>query len=577
MKNAQRDVNKHKLKDLIAVARGDRIADIILKNARIVNTFTGCIENGNVAIYQDRIAGIGYYSKGKQIIDLAGNYLAPGLINGHTHIESSMLDPVQYAKTVVPRGTSVVVTDVHEIANVSGIKGIQFVMDCAANLPMDMFFMVPSCVPATTMETSGGEIDENAIKTILAMPNVLGLGEMMNFPGVINGIGHVLDKIKLAAGKVIDGHSPGVIGELLNAYVAPGISSDHECTTLEEGIAKLNRGMYLMIREGSSAKNLDVLLPLVNDLTYKRCMFVVDDRNCFDLIKEGDIDAVVRKAIKRGLDPIRAIQMATINAAEHFRLRDRGGIAPGYKANIISFEDLENIRVDKVFHNGKLVADQGRMIVRLPECNFDKLAHTINIKTFTADALRLKIRTEIVPVIEIVPGQITTKKIIVNVKTENGYALNDIDNDIIKLVVIERHKATGNIGLGLVKGFKLQKGALASSIAHDSHNVVAIGVTDSDIMVATKEIEKMQGGLTVVCDGKILASLPLPIAGLLSPEPVESVADKLNQMEIIARGLGDIPQSPFTLLSFLALPVIPELKLTDKGLVDVNEFRIVEL
>ncbi|HEY4711303.1 MAG TPA: amidohydrolase family protein, partial [Dehalococcoidia bacterium] len=340
------------LKELISVARGEMPADLLLKNARIVNTFIGEIEQGDVAIYGDRIAGVGNYDKAKETIDLQGRFLAPGLINGHTHIESSMLHPARYAQAVVPRGTLALVTDLHEIANVCGFKGIKFVTDWARKLPLDMLFLAPSCVPATHLETSGARISSREIKKILAHPNVIGLGEMMNFPGVVSGNEEVLKKISAAKGKIIDGHAPGLAGKELNAYLSAGIRSDHESTTLEEGREKLRRGMYLMIREGSSEKNLDVLLPLVTDNTYKRCFFVVDDRSCSDLLREGDIDAVVRKAISRGLEPVRAIQMATINAAEYFRLHDRGAIAPGYVANFITITDLTRLEIDTVFYKG---------------------------------------------------------------------------------------------------------------------------------------------------------------------------------------------------------------------------------
>ena len=561
---------------LISVARGDTPADLLFKNARIVNTFVGNVEEGNVAIYSDRIAGIGSnYHHARKIIDLGGGYLAPGLINGHTHIESSMLHPAQYAQAVIPRGTSALITDLHEIANVSGFEGIEFVINWAQKLPLDMFFMAPSCVPATHMETSGAEISAQDIKKILKLKNVIGLGEMMNFPGVTSGIKQVLDKITAAKGKVVDGHAPGVSNRQLNAYLAAGIHSDHESTTLEEGREKLKRGMHLMIREGSSEKNLDALLPLVNDRTYKRCLFVVDDRSCSDLIHEGDIDAVVRKAICGGLDPVRAIQMATINAAEYFRLYDRGGIAPGYIANLMTIDDLPNLEVNMVFYKGQLVAREGKCLLPLPDASGKELTNTVRIKPFDIKALRLPAVGESFPVIEIIPGQIVTKKRIEQVKTEDRAIVPDLDGDILKLVVVERHKSTGNIGLGLVKGFGLKQGALASSIAHDSHNIVAVGTNDLDIFTAVKEIEKMHGGLVVCMGGKVLAALPLPVAGLLSAEPMEAVVGKFEDLERIASGLGSVPPSPFALLSFLALPVIPELKLTDLGLVDVLEFKLI--
>jgi len=354
------------LAKLISVARGEIPADLLLKNARIVNTFIGEIEQADVAIYGNRIAGVGDYSKAKKIIDLQGGFLAPGLINGHTHIESSMLHPARYTQAVVPRGTLAVVTDLHEIANVCGFEGIKFATGWAQKLPLDMLFMAPSCVPATHLETSGAQVSSKEVKKFLAYPNVIGLGEMMNFPGVVSGDEKVLKKIGASKGRVIDGHAPGLEGKELNAYISAGILSDHESTTLEEGKEKLRRGMYLMIREGSSEKNLDALLPLVTDNTYKRCFFVVDDRSCSDLFREGDIDAVVQKAISRGLDPIRAIQLATINAAEYFRLHDKGAIGPGYMANLITITDLAKLEIDMVFYQGKLVAREGKPLFSLP-------------------------------------------------------------------------------------------------------------------------------------------------------------------------------------------------------------------
>jgi adenine deaminase len=574
------------LKKLISVARGETPADLLLKNARIVNTFIGEIEQADVAIYDDRIAGVGDYDKAKEIIDLQGQFLAPGLINGHTHIESSMLHPARYAQAVVPRGTLAVVTDLHEIANVCGFKGIKFVTDWAQKLPLDMLFMAPSCVPATNLETSGAKISSKEVRKILAHPKIIGLGEMMNFPGVVSGDEEVLQKLSASQGKVIDGHAPGLSGKELNAYLSAGILSDHESTTTEEGREKLRRGMYLMIREGSSEKNLDTLLPLVTDNTYKRCFFVVDDRSCSDLLREGDIDAVVRKAIDRGLEPVRAIQMATINAAEYFRLHDRGAIGPGYMANLITITDLPKLEIDMVFYQGKLVAKQGKPFFPSHPITMG-LKDTVRIKSPTGKSLKIPlsrrerpgegaIPEESYPVIEIVPGQIVTKKVVEKIKVVNGAVMPDVERDILKLVVVERHKASGNVGVGLVKGFGLKKGALASSVAHDSHNIIAVGTDDLDILKAIEEINRLQGGLVVCANLEILASLPLPIAGLLSPEPLETVVFQHEHVERAAASLGNLPPAPFAILSFLALPVIPELRLTDLGLVDVNEFKLIK-
>jgi adenine deaminase len=425
------------------------------------------------------------------------------------------------------------------------------------------------------METSGAEIKAQDIKKILKIKNVIGLGEVMNFPGVISGDREVLKKIAAAQGKIIDGHAPAVTNKTLNAYLAAGIQSDHESTTTEEGREKLRRGMYLMIREGSSEKNLNALLPLVNTKTFKRCFFVVDDRSCSDLLREGDIDAVVRKAIKSGLEPVRAIQLATINTAEYFRLHNLGGIAPGYIANLITITDLPKLEIDMVFYKGALVAREGNYLLPLPKASTTELTDTVRIKPFGIEALKLTARGESLPVIEIIPSQIVTKKRIERMKVKNGAIMPNLEEDILKLVVVERHKASGNIGLGLVKGFGLKRGALASSIAHDSHNIVAVGTNDADIFTAVKEIEGLQGGLVACVDGKILASLPLPVAGLLSPEPLEAVVKNFEKLEKSASGLGNIPPTPFAILSFVALPVIPELRSTDMGLVDVLEFKLI--
>jgi adenine deaminase len=565
------------LAELIAVARGDKAADLVIKNASIVNTFNGTIEKGDVAIYGDRIAGIGDYKISDNLIDLNGDYLAPGLIDGHTHVESSMLHPARYAEAVVPKGTTSAITDLHEITNVCGIDGIEFYMKWAEKLPLDIFVMVPSCVPATNMETSGADIEAKDIKKILQLPNVLGLGEMMNFPGVIFGDKMVLDKITAAKKLVLNGHAPGVSGKQLNAYMSAGISSDHECTMLNEAREKLSRGMHILIREGSSEHNLDELLPLVTDNTYKRCLFVVDDRSCDDLLNQGDIDAVVRKAIKSGLDPVRAIQLATINAAEHFRLHHYGGIGPGYVANLITLTNLNDLKIDMVLHNGKLVARQGEYLPPIPEIADDELGNSMNIRPFKPESFELKVKSAELPVIEVVPGQIVTRKTMDKIKIEKGVAMIDIERDILKIAVVERHKATGNIGLGLIKGFGLKKGAIASTVAHDSHNVVVVGTSNSDIYTAVNELINIGGGLVTCADNKVLASLPLPIAGLLSNLPLMQVVQKFENLEKTTSTLGNLPPAPFALLSFMALAVIPELKLTDKGLVDVVQFKIIDI
>ena len=565
------------VRQLISVAKGDLPADLLLANARVVNVFTGEIEPGNVAISGGKIAGVGDYRQAKEVLNLAGKYLAPGLIDGHVHLESSMLDVAQYARAVVSRGTTAIVTDLHEIANVSGLAGMRYVMNAARRLPLELFLMAPSCVPATHLETSGASLGAAEIRQVLKWKGCIGLGEVMNFPGVLGGDPAVLSKIELARGKVADGHAPGVSGKNLSAYIAAGIYSDHESVSLDEAREKLRQGMFIMIREGSSEKNLDALLPLVTDKTYKRCLFVVDDRSAVDLLNDGDLDAVVRKAIFRGLDPVRAIQLATINPAEYFRLDRLGAIAPGYQANLIVIDDLARLKIDMVFHRGRLVARGGDPLFSVAKARRRGLNNTVNFKPFDIEALRIVAKRDTELVIEVVPGQIITRKRREKVKVVDRVVMSDTSRDILKLAVIERHKATGNIGLGLVTGFGLKAGALASSIAHDSHNIVAVGTNDEDIFAAVKEIERLQGGLVAVAGGKVLASLALPIAGLLSDEPLETVVSQLSKLEKVAADLGTRLPSPFSTLSFLALPVIPELRLTDLGLVDVNEFKLVKL
>ena len=563
--------------ELIQVARGLKPADLIISNACIVNVFNGEIEKGSVAIYGGQIAGIGDYHLANEVIDIEGQYLLPGLINGHTHVESSMLDIGQYASAVIPHGTLGVVTDLHEIANVSGIKGIDYFLRKSCPLPFEFFVMAPSCVPATHLETAGAAIDGEALRHLLRRKEVIGLGEMMNYPGVLSGETNVTDKIEASHGKPVDGHAPGMTGFDLNAYISSGISSDHECVALEEAKEKLSRGMYVMIREGSSEKNLEALLPLVTDLTYKRCLFVVDDRSCTDLLCDGDIDAVVRKAIRLGLEPVRAIQMATINAAERFGLKRIGAVAPGYLANLLVVRDLNRFEAGMVFYRGELVARDGQLLYKPKENRRRNLGNTFRVKPFGPEALRLTSPCEIYPVIGVIPGQIITRKLELKVlRDKNGFIIPDVERDILKLAVVERHKASGNIGRGMVQGFGLKRGALASSVAHDSHNIVAVGTNDIDILTAIKQVVSMQGGLAAVEDGHVLASLPLPVAGLMSDRPRAEVVENLVCLEKTAQELGCGLAAPFATLSFLALPVIPELRLTDMGLVDVDAFKIIQ-
>jgi len=580
-------MNSTSLEQLIAVARGDAPGDTLLANGRIVNVFTAEVEEGDVVLCEGRIAGIGGGYKAREVVDLGGAYLLPGFINGHTHIESSMLSIGQYARAVVARGTTSVITDLHELANVAGLRALRRLLRDAARLPLDVFLMAPSCVPATNLETAGASLEPRDIAAVLRWQNTLGLGEMMNFPGVVSGDRHSLDKLRAARGRPIDGHAPGLAGKSLNAYLAAGPRSDHESTRLEEGRDKLRRGMHLMIREGTSEKNLEDLLPLVTDDTYPRCLLVVDDRSCQDLLHDGDIDAVVRKAIRLGLSPIRAIQLATINPATYFGLSDRGAIAPGFVANLIVADDLSDLQPRQVYYDGRLVASDGRALFSADLRISRRLTRTFHIAPLGEDAFTLRTsarsarggvrQADRLPVIGIVPGQIITKKLMEEVRVEDGRVVADSERDILKLAVVERHRATGNIGLGLVKGFGLKRGALASSVAHDSHNVIVVGTNDRDMYVAVREVERMHGGLTVVAEGQVLASLALPLAGLMSPQPLETVAAQLEAVEEAATSLGASVPAPFAVLSFLALPVIPELKLTDKGLVDVEKASFVDL
>jgi adenine deaminase len=565
------------LKRLIAVARGEAPADLLLANARIINCFTGEIEEGSVAVAGDRIAGVGDYTDAETVLDLKGRYLVPGLVDGHVHLESSFLNVPQYAQAVVPHGTLAVVTDLHEIANVTGLRGVRYVMERARRVPMDVFFTIPSCVPASELESGGARIDSDDVRRALRWHNVVGLGEMMDFLGVLGGRDEPLAKLAYSGKGRREGHGPGLTGKELNGYLAPLIGSDHESTGYDEGLEKLRRGAHLMIREGSVEQNLEALLPLVTDRTYHRCMLVVDDRDPLDLYREGDMDAVVRKAIRLGLDPVRAIQLSTLNPARYFGLDGHGAIAPGYLANLLVVSDLEQFDVDEVFLRGRIVARGGRLLREPADPIAGWIADTVHIKPFSVEGLALPAEgRERFPAIEIIPGQIVTRRLDVTPRTEGGFIMADPERDLLKLVVVERHRATGNVGVGLVRGLGLRKGAIGGTQAHDSHNVIVAGTSDEDILAVVREIEAMHGGLACVVEGKTVASLPLPIAGLLSDEPLEMVVRSMEALHVAARELGCRLQSPFGQLSFLALAVIPELRLTDLGLVDVTAGRLLQ-
>jgi adenine deaminase len=549
----------------LAVAQQRESADLLWRNARLVNVASGEIERVNVAVCDGLVAGIGDYTEAEQIVDLAGDYLAPSFIDGHVHVESSLIWVDQFARAVVPHGTGAVVTDPHEIANVAGLDGIKALMDAGRPQPLDFYFTIPSCVPASDRESSGAVMTTEVISEALTLPNVVGLGEMMNFPGVLNGDESIYDKLQLPVGRR-DGHAPGLRGPALNAYAGSGMTSDHESTELEEAREKLRRGMMLMIREGSTEHNLLELLPLVDDRTYPRCCFASDDRDCATLLNDGHVDAILRKAIGAGLDPIRAIRMATLATAEYWRLPRTGQIAPGFRANAVVFSDLSDIRPRAVYFNGRVVAEDGRALFDVPATAPDGLLHSVNIAPFDVDRLRPVVEGRMVAV-GAIPGQIVTRKLEVEPKTTDGRLTSDVDRDLLKLVVVERHHATGRIGVGLVEGFGLKQGALASSIAHDAHNIVAVGVDDFEILRAIQAVVRMQGGLAAVRGRDVLAELALPIAGILSPEPLEDVTEHYEKLEAVARSLGSSVPSPFGLLSFMALSVIPAARVTDQGIV----------
>ncbi len=566
---------------VIDIAKGDVPADLLLQNVKVVNVFSGEIYPANVAIGGGWIAGVGTeYSQGKEILDLEGLFLLPGLINGHFHLESSLLTPAEYARLALPRGTTTVILDPHEIANVLGLPGIQALIDASKGLPLDYFFMAPSCVPATSLETSGAALAAKDLEKLLRNERVLGLAEMMNYPGILEKNPAVMEKIQTTQrqGKVIDGHGPLLSGKRLNAYIAAGIDSDHECTTKEEAEEKLRLGMWLMIREGSAAKNLEDLLPAVTPQNSHRCLLVLDDLEPRDLIQTGEMDSLLRRAVALGLDPVRAIQMATLNPSERFGLRDRGAIGPGRRADFTAVTDLREFQVRLTMKDGKVAAREGKAYPLFRARFNPKVYRSVKIKPLDLSSFSLRLTSEKAWVIGLVPGQILTRKLSLPVKKDDcGRVVSDPEADVLKIAVVERHKASGNISVGLVQGFGLKGGALATSIAHDSHNIVVVGIHDEEMKKAVEEIEKMGGGLVAISGGEVRASLPLPIAGLMSQETAEEVASQMEKLIQAVRAMGAIPANPFLALSFLALPVIPELKLTDKGLVDVAGFRIIPL
>jgi adenine deaminase len=564
------------LNQFITIARGEAPADLLLKGGQIVNVFSGEVHSADIAIADGKIVGVGTGFTAKETIDVTGKIIAPGFLDAHVHIESSMVPPPEFARAVVPRGTTTVITDPHEIGNVLGLDGIRYMFDAAKYNPLSMFVMLPSCVPATNMETSGATLRSYDIEPFKDNPWVLGLAEMMNYPGVINGDPEVLAKIELFKDRIIDGHAPGLSGLELNAYVAAGIRSDHECTTVAEAREKLRLGMTIFIREATTAHNLDALLALITPATSARICWCTDDRQPSDLIDQGGIDYLVRRAIRQGIDPVTAIQIATINPASYYGLSDRGAITPGRRADLVVLDNLRNVTTKMVLREGRVVAQDGQL---LP---YDKPHREVRVRgsmnvNWDKVSFRIPARGRRARVIGVIPDQIVTEHLIEELTIENGEAVQDPGLDLLKIAVIDRHANTGAHTVGFVKGIGLRQGAIASSIAHDHHNLVVIGTDDASMMTAARAVAKTGGGLSVAHKQAVLAQLPLPIAGLMSDQPIETVRAQMDEVLDAAHNLGATLHDPFMAMSFLALAVIPELKITDQGLVDVSKFQKVPL
>lgn len=555
---------------IIAVAAGREKADLVLKNAKYLNVFSNEFLCGDIAVANGLISGVGKYD-GKTEIDVSGKLVLPGFIDAHIHLESSMVTPAEFAKAVVAHGTTTVITDPHEITNVMGIDGVEYMIQASQNLPIDVHFMMPSCVPATEIDESGAELDCKDIDLYLDNKKVLGLAEMMNYVGVINGDKNVLSKIvtSQAHHKKIDGHAPELSGNDLNAYIAAGVYSDHECSTFENALEKLRKGQFIMIREGTAAHNLKALMPLLTQQYYSRCMFATDDKHPSDLLYGGHIDYIVKQALKNGADPIVALKTATHHAARYFLLNNKGAIASGYLADIVVVDNLEDFNVETVFKCGKLVFDGEVKDFSAPTVD-EKLAEkcfdTFHLDSVTPSSFKVDGKLGL---IGLVGGELLTR----NLGTADKI---DVENDILKIACIERHKGTNHIGVGYVKGYSLKSGAVATSVAHDSHNIITVGCNDDDIAVAVNAIKDSKGGIAVVENGKIKALLELPIAGLMSDEPLTTVNEKLENAKSSVYELGaDKSIDPFMTLSFLSLPVIPSLRITTKGVFDAENWKML--
>lgn len=568
---------KEELRNLIIKAKGDNNSQLVLKNANIINVFTGEIIQGDLAIDSGRIVGIGQY-EGEIEIDLDGKYLSPGFIDSHVHIESSMSTPTQFARVVLPRGVTSIISDPHEIANIKGLEGIRYMMRDATHTPLDVYVMLPSCVPSTGFENAGAKLEAEDLKELMYEESVLGLGEMMNYPGVISVEDKILDKLILAKDNIIDGHGPMIAGKDLNAYVAAGIKTEHEASTMEEVIERLRLGMYILLREGSAARDLRNIIKVVNKDNLRRFLLCTDDKHPEDLINEGSIDFNIKLAIKAGIDPVDAIRMATLNSAECYGLKNKGAIAPGYRADLVVIDNLDDFNILQVFKDGELVAENNKALFEIQLYLPDHMKNSVNIRKVELEDIQILMKSTNANIISIIEDSLVTDKVIKKVKTNNGY-FEYSEEDILKLVVVERHSGTGNIGLGLIENFQLKNGAIGSTIAHDSHNILVVGDNDRDILLAIEEIDRMGGGLVIVFEGKVVKILPLEIGGIMTSKPIEETNIILKEMiKISHEKLKVNPKiDPFMTLAFMALPVIPKIKLTDMGLFDVERFSFIEV